>query len=215
MKANLLTWVSLAIVVCNLYLLMTSRLKAMIRCVAIQGVLLSVLPLLLPNPAEEVHSIILVILSVAIKGYLIPFYLIRAMRGVKVIRETEPTFGFSISVIYGILVSALSFYFLRMVPFSSAAVSPFHASTAIATACIGLFIIITRQNAVSQIIGYLVFESSGFILGISIAAFQPLFIEMGVLLDMLVGVFIMVVAVNYIHIEHDTISISKLEKLSR
>jgi hydrogenase-4 component E len=215
MKFNLLAWVSLAIVICNLYLLSTSRLPGMIRGVAAQGLLLSILPLLLPNPAERIHIVILVLLSLIIKGYIIPRYLFQAIRDVRVSREVNPAIGYSLSVVYGILTSAFAFYVLRKVPFSSIAVSPFYASTAIATAFIGLFLIVARRNVVSQIVGYLVFENSGFILAISVAAMQPLFVEMGVLLDMLVGVFIMVMAVNHIYSEHDTISIQSLEKLTR
>jgi hydrogenase-4 component E len=215
MSFNLLAWVSLAIVVCNLYMLATSRLPGLIRGVAAQGLLLSVLPLLLPNPAETIHMFLLVILSMAIKGILIPRYLFRAIRDVRVVREVNPAVGYSLSVTYGILTSAFAFYVLRKIPFYSIAISPFHAATAIATAFIGLFLIVARRNVVSQIIGYLVFENSGFILGLSIAAFQPLFVEMGILLDMLVGVFIMVVAVHHIHTEHDTISSGSLERLTR
>jgi hydrogenase-4 component E len=68
---------------------------------------------------------------------------------------------------------------------------------------------------VIQIVGYLVFENSAFILAISIAAFQPLLVEMGVLLDMLVAVFIMVMAVNHIHTKHKTIDVESLERLTR
>ena len=215
MRFNPLAWVSLAIVVCNLYMLATSRLSGMIRGVAAQGLLLSVLPLLLPNPAERIHMFLLVFLSMAIKGILIPRYLYRAIRDVRVVREVSPAVGYSISVTYGILTSAFAFYVLRKIPFYSITISPFHASTAIATAFIGLFLIVARRNVVSQIIGYLVFENSGFILGLSIAAFQPLFVEMGILLDMLVGVFIMVMAVHHIHSVHDTISSGSLERLTR
>ena len=215
LKFNFLAWVSVSVVVCNLYLLATSRLPAMIRAVALQGLLLSLLPLLLPNPAEHTHIIILMVLSAVIKGIVIPGFLFRAIRDVRVVREVNPTVGFSISVAYGILVAAFSFYVLRKIPFASVVVSPFHASTAIATACIGLFLIITRRNIMGQIIGYLVFENSGFILGISIAAFQPLYIEMGILLDMLVGVFIMVIAVSHVYAEHDSMNIESLERLTR
>jgi hydrogenase-4 component E len=215
MKDNLLAWVSLALVLCNLYLLATSRLTAMIRCVAVQGVLLSVLPLLLPNPAERIHVFILVFLSAAIKGILIPGYLFRAIRNVRVIRDKEPIIGYSLSVFCGIAASATSFWVLRKIPFQSLTISPFHASTAIATGFIGLFLIITRRNVVSQIIGYIVFENAGFILGVSVAAFQPLFIEMGVLLDILVGVFILVLAANYIRTEHDSMSVRSLERLTQ
>jgi hydrogenase-4 component E len=208
-------WVSLAVLLCNLYLLVTSRLRAMIHGVAIQGILISILPLLLPNPAEKIHMMILVVMSILIKGVVIPRYLLQSIRDVRVARDVDPAVGYSLSTVFGLLASGFSFYILKHVPFSSITISPFHASTAIATACIGIFIIVARRNVVSQVIGYLVFENSGFILGISIAAFQPLFVEMGVLLDMLVGIFIMVMAVNHIHTHHDTISIRSLERLSQ
>ncbi|MBN1759295.1 MAG: hypothetical protein JW863_13295 [Chitinispirillaceae bacterium] len=215
MKFNLLAWVSLSIVICNLYLLGTSRLPAMIRAVAVQGFLLSFLPLLLPNPAEPLHVVIMVVLSAAVKGIAIPYYLRRAIRGVSAVRDSNPSVGYTLSIAYGIFAAALSFYVLRKIPFSSVTVSPFHASTAIATAAIGLFLIVTRRNVVSQVIGYLVFENAGFILAVSVAAFQPLFIEMGTLLDILVGVFIMVVAIRYVHSAHNSISIKPLERLNR
>jgi hydrogenase-4 component E len=214
-KFNLLAWISLAIVLCNLYILATARLPGMIRGVALQGVLLSVLPLLLPSPEQTIHMIFLVLLSLVIKGIVIPKYLFKAIRDVRVVHELNPVISNSVSVTYGILTSAFAFFILRKEPFASVAVSPFHTATAIATASIGLFLIITRRNVVGQIIGYLVFENAGFILAISIAAFQPLFVEMGVLLDMLVGIFIMVMVVNHIYTEHDTISIRSLEKLTR
>jgi hydrogenase-4 component E len=215
MSFDLLAWLSLAIVICNLYMLATSRLTGMIRGVAIQGFLLSILPLLLPNPADPFHTILLVVLGMAIKGIMIPRYLFRAIRDVRVVREVNPSIGYSLSTAYGIITSAFAFYILRKIPFSAVTVSPFHLSIAIATAFIGIFLIVARRNVVSQIIGYLVFENSAFILAISIAAFQPLLIEMGVLLDMLVGVFIMVMAVHHIHTKHKTIGIESLERLTR
>jgi hydrogenase-4 component E len=214
-KFNLLAWVSLAIVLCNLYLLATSRLRAMITTMAIQGLLLSLLPLLLPNPAEEVHEIILLGLSATVKGFLVPFALMRAIRNVRIVREVNPSIGFSMSVLFGVAASAVSFFVLRKVPFYSVAISPFHASTAIATAFIGLFIIISRRNVVSQVIGFLVFENAGFILGISVAAYQPLLIETGVLFDLLVGVFIMVTAIRYVYSAHDSINVGSLERLTK
>jgi len=215
MTFDLLAWLSLAIIVCNLYMLAASKLPGMIRGVAVQGFLLSLLPLLLPNPAEPFHTVLLVVLGMAVKGIIIPRFLTRAIRDVRVVREVNPTIGYTLSVTYGIVTSAFAFYILTKIPFSSVAVSPLHGSIAIATAFIGIFLIVTRQNVVSQIIGYLIFENSAFILAISVAAFQPLLVEMGVLLDMLVGVFIMVVAVHHIHTRHGSIHIESLERLKR
>ena len=215
MKTELLAWVSLSIVAGNLYLLGTGRLTAMIRGVALQGILLSALPLLLPDSPGGIHTAVLVLISLVIKGVAIPLYLFRALRGVAVTRDSNAAVGPTFSVVFGVVVSACAFAMLRNSSLSSVIISPFHAANAVATACIGLFLIVTRRSVVGQVIGYLVFENSAFILGISIAAFQPLLIELGVLLDMLVAVFIMVVAVHYIHAEHDTISIKSLERLVR
>jgi hydrogenase-4 component E len=215
MTFDLLAWVSLAIVVCNLYMLATSRISGMIWAGAVQGFLLSSLPLLLPNPAEVFHTILLVGLGMMIKGILIPRYLLKSIRDVRVVREVNPSVGPTLSAAYGILTSAFAFYIVRKIPLSTVAVSSFHASTAIAMAFIGIFLIVTRRNVVSQIVGYLVFENSAFILGVSIAASQPLLVEMGILLDMLVAVFIMVMAVSHIHTKHKTISSDNLERLVR
>ena len=215
MKSNILTWVSLAIVVCNLYILSASRLRSMIRGVAFQGILISALPLLIPHPGKALHTVILVILSISIKGFVIPASLFRSIRDAEAVRDVDPAVGYSLSLIYGMAVSGLSFIVLKKIPFTLVTVSPFHASSAIAIAFTGIFIIVARRNVVSQIIGYLVFENAGFILAISVAASQPLFVEMGVLLDVLVGVFIMVMAVNRIHAQHDSISIRSLERLSK
>lgn len=214
MKFNLLAWISIAIVICNLYLLIPGRVTSMIRGIAVQGFLLSILPLLLPHSVERIHIVILFVLSAGIKGILIPRYLFKAVRGVRVLNEIRPAVGFSLSIVYGIIISALSFYALRKIPFYSVTISPFHGATAIATAFIGLFIIIVRRNVVAQIIGYLVFENASYILGLSVAASMPLFIEMGVLLDILASTFIMVIAVNYVHTKHETICGRSLESLT-
>lgn len=215
MKINILLWISITIVLCNLYLLSTSRLRALIKGLAVEGILISLLPALLPNPAEKIHIIILVALSGIVKGFVIPQYLFRAIRDVREVRITDPGIGYSVSLLCGIIVSALSFYALRKIPLYSIAISPIHASISISTAFIGLFLIIFRKNIVSQVVGYLVFENSGFVLALSVAAFQPLFIEIGILLDVVLGVVIMSMAVNYIHNVHETISTHTLERLKQ
>ena len=215
MEFNLLAWVSLAIVVSNLLLLANSRLTNLIRLVAFQGYLLGLLPLLMPDFPAEWHVVMLVVLSIAAKGILIPRFLSRAIRGVREIREINPVVGYSMSMAFGIVTSSLAFYLLRIAPFSHAIISPFHGATAIATAAIGFFLIITSRNIVRQIIGYLLLENAGFILGVAVASLQPLLVEMGVLLDILVGVFIMVMAVNHIYSEHNSLDIETLEQLTQ
>ncbi len=216
MQNNLLILISLLIILSNIFLLGSSRTGAMIRGIAFQGVLLSLLPLFLPSESVRILDIIiLAVLSIAIKGVIIPHYLRKVTRNIRTKKELHPYLGYSVSVIFGLLVSYGSFYFIGKLPFMYLSISPFNTSAAFASMIIGMFIIATRRNIIAQIIGYLVFENAGFILGISIASSQPLFIEIGILLDLLAGIVIMVVAVNHIHLYFDNVNTDSLERLNK
>ena len=216
MKENILVWVSLLIILSNIYRLGTSRLGAMIKAIAFQGVLLSVLPLLLPELRMELgHVVVLSLFSVVVKGHIIPNYLNKLIRDVTVKRELTPYVGYFTSVFFGLLVSYASLRLVVTLPFYSHVVSPIHAATAMASILIGVFLIASRRNVLAQIVGYLVFENAGFILGVSVAITQPLFIEIGILFDLVAGVVIMGTAMKFIHMRFHTLNVSSLERLSK
>ena len=120
MNTDFLFLVSLLIILSNIYLLGTSRLGAMIRAIGAQGMLLSVLPLLLltqQTTMEIGHIILLSTLSIIVKGYMIPNYLEKVIHTVKVKREFNPYVGYISSVLFGLIVSYASFALLRHMPF--------------------------------------------------------------------------------------------------
>ncbi|MBN2803792.1 MAG: hydrogenase, partial [Deltaproteobacteria bacterium] len=84
-----------------------------------------------------------------------------------------------------------------------------------ATALIGIYMIIARKNVLSQLIGYLVLENAGFLLALSVAVSQPFFVEIGVMLDVFMGVIIMTTAMHQIYAEHETYSSDSLERLKQ
>ena len=215
MRENLVVWISLLIVLSNLYILSSSRLTYQIKGVATQGFLLSLLPLFTLEAHGVIHIIVIATLGIAIKGLFIPLYLFRTIKDVRITREANPVVGYSFSIFYGIVTSGLAFYIINRIDFLPDDFSTFHISAAIAMAFTGLYLIIARRNVVSQIIGYLVLENSGFTLGLAVAASEPFFVEMGVLLDMFVGIFIMTMAVNHIYLEHKTMNVESLERLTQ
>ncbi|MDC7225315.1 MAG: hypothetical protein PQJ61_00965 [Spirochaetales bacterium] len=216
MQHNLLILISLLIILSNLFLLGSSRTRAMLRGIAAQGVLLSILPFLFPMHKSGLVSIIVpAVLSITIKAILIPYFLHRVIQRVNTENALNPYIGYPVSVIIGLLISYGSFLFIEKLPFSYLSISPFTTSAAFASILIGMLIISTRRNVIAQIIGYLVFENAGFILGISISSTMPLFIEIGIMLDLLAGIFIMVVAVSRIHILFDSVGTQKLERLNK
>jgi hydrogenase-4 component E len=84
---------------------------------------------------------------------------------------------------------------------------------ALSTILIGLFLIVSRKKALSQVLGYLVFENGIFTFGVGAAYEAPVLVEMGVLLDVFVAVFVMGIAIFHISREFDSIDTTRLETL--
>jgi hydrogenase-4 component E len=84
---------------------------------------------------------------------------------------------------------------------------------ALSTILIGLLIITTRRKALNQVIGYLVLENGIYIFGVSMALEEPFVVELGVLLDVFVAVFVMGIAIFHISREFDHIDVDQLTTL--
>ncbi|MDD5674573.1 MAG: hypothetical protein PHC61_10445 [Chitinivibrionales bacterium] len=203
------------LVIINFFMLSTSRLRALIRGAGLQGLLLGIFPFVAHAGYFSGHTLILSALSIFIKGVAIPLLLFRALRGVSVEREAHPLVGYTLSIAVCIIITALSFYIGGIIPASAAFPSQAMLALSICMALCGFFLIITRKQAISQVIGYLVLENGIYVFGVSLAVAQSLLVEMGVLLDMLVGAFIMGIVIYRINREFDTISTLSLEALKQ
>ncbi|PJB83091.1 MAG: hydrogenase, partial [Acidobacteria bacterium CG_4_9_14_3_um_filter_49_7] len=77
----------------------------------------------------------------------------------------------------------------------------------------GLLIIVSRRKALTQVIGYLTMENGVYLFGAALAIEEPLLVEMGVLLDVFVAVFIMGITIYQINSEFDHIDTDRLSEL--
>jgi hydrogenase-4 component E len=78
---------------------------------------------------------------------------------------------------------------------------------------LGLLIVVARRQAITQVVGYLVLENGVFVFGLGLAAQQPFVVELSVLLDLLVGVFVMGIAINHISETFDHMDTTALASL--
>ena len=83
----------------------------------------------------------------------------------------------------------------------------------LATLLIGLFVIVSRRKAITQVLGYIVVENGIYALGVALVGDVPLLVELGVLLDVFVAVFIMSIAAYHISREFDHIDVDQLDRL--
>jgi len=197
----------------NLRLLGLSRLNASIRTVAAQGVVLGIIALL-----ANAHHITWRILTIAcagivLKGVVFPVLLYRALRAAKVRREVEPYLGYLPSVLAGVGAFLISLWVAARLPLPEATVSTLMVPAALSTMFVGLLLTVTRKKALSQALGYLVFENGIYAFGVGVALEAPVLVEMGILLDVFVAVFVMGIAVFHISREFDSIDTTKLATL--
>jgi hydrogenase-4 component E len=199
------------VVLTDFAVLGTSRLSACIRYVALQGLLLGLLPPIL-HESWSVHTIGLALGTIVVKALVLPAFLRWAIREAAVRREVEPLIGYTSSLMLGVGAMAVSFAVVSALPIE-AGDAEFLVPVALVTVMIGLLVLITRTKALTQVVGYLMLENGIYLFGLTQARRVPFLVEIGVLLDVFVGVFIMGIVVFHINREFDSISAQRLTEL--
>jgi hydrogenase-4 component E len=206
--------VLLIAVLLDLYVLASSRLSACIRALAWQGGILALLPILVGG--TSLHTALMAGGSLVIKALVIPHLLQQTIQTANVRREVEPYVSLHLSVLFGGALVGCAFWLSTVLvlpethPLSGTLLIP----AAFATLFLGFFILVSRRKAVTQVIGYLMLENGIFIFGQLLAHQLPLAVELGILLDLLVGVFVFGIAIHHIQdtFEHiDTHDLSSLK----
>jgi hydrogenase-4 component E len=205
--------IMIVLVLTNLMVLGLSRLSSCIRIVAIQGVMLGFLPVLLNNWSLELHLVIFSVAIISLKGGVFPWMLNRTLRDLASQREVEPFIGYGISIIAGTMALVSCLWLSSRLPLPEPVVSSLIVPVAFFTIMSGLFLIISRKKALTQVLGYLVLENGIYTFGVALVQKQPMLVELGILLDIFVAVFVMGIAIFHINREFDHIDTDQLSRL--
>ena len=197
----------------NFSLASASRLLHCIRLVALQGLLLAVLPFALwdGNGGVPHWELILVsLLGLAVKCVLLPFLLTRTTRKTGIGRELEPLVDYSLSLFLLLAFSGVVFFLCRQVNLEPA--RSLVLPSALVTVATGLLLIVARRKAITQALGFLCFENGISLFGTGMMLKYGMLVELGILLDVLVLVFVMGIAVfriqhEFSHIDSDRLNL--------
>jgi hydrogenase-4 component E len=201
------------LVLTNFILLGSRRPAARIRLTAIQGLLLGILTILVHADDIRLRTLLLAIGSMTVKAGVFPWLLRRAVRETDVRRGVEPFVGYTLSVLMGMLLLGLSIWMSSRLPLPSAQAGSLVVPVAFFSVFAGLLLVVSRKTALSQVLGYLVLENGVYTFGIALAYEQQLMVELGILLDLLVGVFVMGIIIFHISREFDHIEVDRLATL--
>jgi hydrogenase-4 component E len=198
MEMDLLNAILVLVLVMNLFALGTSRILAVIRLVGAQGAMLGIIPLLV-HEKPSIPAILAAAAAIVLKGIVIPAIMIRALRDAQIKREVEPLIGFMPSIILGAAATAFALLLTGSLTQAHEQALTLIIPASIATVLVGFILLTTRFKALSQVVGYLVLENGIYIFSILLVEAIPLVVEMGVLLDLFVGIFVISIITNHIN----------------
>lgn len=195
----------------NMFLLGTSRIRALIQGAALQGILLACIPLLM-HPLGPL-PVLVALATLGLKGSLIPGMLLKALRDAQIKREVEPIIGFLPTVLLGAVGTGISIAFASRLALAAEHSQTLLVPAAFSTVLTGFLLLTTRIKAITQVIGYLILENGIFIFGMLLLEAMPFLVELGVLLDLFVGIFVVSIIIHHINREFASLDTRRLASL--
>ncbi len=196
--------------------LASNRLLSLVKIMAVQGVMVSLLPLLLEHHSSMGSGgLIFFQVMILIKGVLIPGLLYVALKRMSIHREIEPIIGYHASLFAGLIIILLSVFITDKLHLSLPVGHDLLLTTAITTISVGFFLMMSRRKAITQVIGYLMLENGIYLVGTALTKHSHTMyvVEFGVLLDLLVGVMVMGIIMHNINHAFDDIDTDLLNRL--
>ena len=189
------------------------RTLSLIHLYTLQGLALAGANLVLGHATDDPHLYLSALLTLALKVGLIPWILYKLVRRLDLRGDVEPLLNIPATLLLGIVLVIVAFNVAA--PVSELSTSVARAALGIALACVLLsfMMMITRSRAVSQVIGFLSMENGLLFAASAATNGMPMAVELGIGLDVLVGILILGVFMFQIREQFDSLDIRHLEKL--
>jgi hydrogenase-4 component E len=171
------------------YFASAERLVNFISLIGAQGILLCGIALFELSEVNTANLIFIMAETIVFKAFLIPYLLTRIIKAsgvTKVHRQAMPGFYLLLLSILALLLSVILAHSL-VNPF----VNTIYLTIALFTLFTGLLMIVTHKLIISHLIGFLIIENAVFIFSLAVGNEMPMLINIGILLDIFVGVLIL------------------------
>jgi hydrogenase-4 component E len=196
-----------------LYVFSVNRIEAYVKTLAVQGLFLFFLVIVDIQEINWLNIAFLILETLVIKAIVIPYFLLTVIRKNEIGREIEPY----ITQFYSIFIAGLIVLFGFVAAFwsakTNAGIKPLYFGASIMLIVSSLFLIVNRKTIITHILCYMMLENGIFLLSLSVANELPLLVNLGVLLDLFVGIFLFVIFFNKIQEMYDGSHIDDLTEL--
>ena len=190
----------------------SSRLPMLIRVLAFQGVVVSIVPLFIGHDLTA-GGIVFTLVTLVIRGIVIPLFIYLAIKKVAIRREVQPIVGYHASLLAGLVLIVAATFVSSKFDLPQISGNALLLPTAITLLVAGMFLLMARRNAIAMVLGYIMMENGIYLVGTSFTIRAHHIVEFGILLDVLAGVMIMAIILQNINQAFDDVDTALLRTL--
>ena len=213
LSAQLINLCASIILLLAFAMLAQRRVMPLINLFALQGLVLCLSTLVVAVTTQQHHLYYSAGLTLALKAMLLPWILHRLVRRLYVKWEVESLVNVPTTMLIGIVLVMIAFNVAQPISILSQTISRGTLGIALAVVMLAFLMMITRTKAIPQVVGFLAMENGLFLAATSATYGMPMVVELGIALDVLVGVIILGVFFFQIRDQFDSLDISHMEKL--
>ncbi len=189
------------------------RIVGLVTLFAWQGLALAVSTAIVAYATGQSHLYMSAALTLALTVVILPRILFRLTRQLEVHRDVESVINIPTTMLIGIALVIFAFNLALPISQMSGTVTRSTLGIAMASVLLAFLMMITRTKAIPQVIGFLSMENGLFLAATSATYGMPMVVELGVALDVLVGVFILGIFFFHIRETFDSLDLKHMERL--
>jgi hydrogenase-4 component E len=212
-RSNAINLLAGAFLLTALYAVSQRRAAGVIRAYAWNSWALAGIALVVAQATGALHILFAAVLVAASKGVLIPFLLKRALTRSPKSAVVDSYLGIPASALVGGALVVIGFSQTRALFGAGTTILASCLPVSVAATLIGMFLMVSRRQALMQIVGLVIVENAIFLAAVSLTYGMPLVVEIGVLLDLIVGVALLGVFVGRIEDTFDHADTTRLTSL--
>lgn len=130
-------------------------------------------------------------ITIAIKAIFLPWLLLRVVKRVGIRLEIEPVLPVSLTLVIAAVIVVLSFYLAASLGTVRQAITGNALPVGVALMLLGVLVMVSRRKALTQMVGLFASENGIFFTAMAVSQGMPLIIEIGIILDVILGALVM------------------------
>jgi hydrogenase-4 component E len=214
MTANDLVILCAAGMLVSAYLMVGQKaLFTAIRLYGVQSLLLALVAATIAASRGRHELFVTAAITVVLKAILIPWFLMRVIDRIGIHREIEPFLNVPTSLLLCVGLTVVGYRVSTGFPAGAPNVSHHVIGVALSMLLIGLFLMVTRKKAITQILALLTVENAVFLVAVGVTTGMPLVVEFGIAFDVILAVLILGILVHRIVDRFESMDVSRLSKL--